>query len=142
MTTAEFVSNIIALIAIIISVYGLIRDYRIEKRAHEFDIFRDVYKEFLVKRLPEARSQISITRAGVISGVDNLIGELTSLRKASIYFQYAEPQFYDNLKKTLWDLEDYLVMLPTPFVGEPRANFEFEVNIKLAAIYRCLLKKF
>lgn len=142
MTVAEVVSNIIALVAIVISLYGLIREHNVEKRAHEFDIFRDVYQEFLVKRLPEARSQVSITRAGSVSGIDNFVAELVSLRKASIYFQYAEPQFYEDLRSKLWDLEDYLVMLPIPFTGEPRVNFDHEVNAKLKAVYQCLLKKF
>lgn len=142
MTVAEVISNIIALAALVISLCGAIREHIMEKRSHEFEIFRDVYQEFLVKRLPETRSQISITQSGVVSGIDNLIDELISLRKASIYFQYAEPQFYEDLKNKLWALEDYLVMLPTPLIGEPRTDFDHEMNKKLIAIYRCLLKKF
>lgn len=142
MTVAEVISNVIALVALAISLYGAIREHTTEKRSHEFDIFRDVYQEFLVKRLPEARSQISITQSGAVSGTDNFINELISLRKASIYFQYTEPEFYEDLRKKLWALEDYLIMLPTPFVGEPRTDFDREMNKKLMAIYHCLLKRF
>ena len=142
MTNAEICSNIIALLAFLISLYRLRKENKMEKRAHEFDIFRDVYQDFLVKRLPETRARISITQTGMVSGIDSLVDELISLRKASIYFQYAEPEFYATLKGKIWDLEDYLVMIQEPFLGEPRVNFDHEVNTKLKAIYQCLLKKF
>lgn len=142
MPPGEIVSNIIAIVALLISLYGFSREKRSEKRSHEFDLFVDVYKDHLVSKLPSARAKIYITQAGKITGIDDFICELNSIRKASIYFKYAEPQFYEELKKTLWDLEDYLTMIEEPFVGEARVNFDYEVNTRLSNIYRCLLKKF
>lgn len=142
MTTAEVVSNAIAVLALILSVASWYRENKSEKRAHEFDLFSDTYKNFMVNRLPEARNRIRITRNGEITQVDGLINELNELRRASIYFQYAEPQFFENLRSKLWALEDYLVMLPDPLIGEERESFDFEVNRMLKSIYQCLLKKF
>lgn len=142
MTKAEMFSNVFALIALVLSVINWYREKKSEKRAHEFDLFSDIYKEYMVKRLPEARNRICITRSGKITQVDGLIQELNGLRKASIYFQYAEPDFFENLRKKLWQLEDYLVMLPDPLIGEQRANFDFDVNRMLKDVYQCLLDKF
>lgn len=142
MTTAEKISNAVAFLAFVLSVYSLYREKMTEKRAHEFDLFSDIYKNFMVTRLPKARNSIRITRNGKVSQIDGLINELNELRRASIYYQYAEPQYFENLRSKLWALEDYLVMLPDPLIGEARESFDFEVNKMLKAIYQCLLKKF
>lgn len=142
MSPGEIASNIIAIAALLISLYGFYREKRSEKKSHEFDLFVDVYKDHLVSKIPSARAEIHITQAGEITGIDSLISALNSIRKDSIYFKYAEPQFYEELKKTLWDLEDYLTMIEEPFVGEARVNFDYEVNSRLSNIYKCLLKKF
>lgn len=142
MTPAEIISNVVATIALILSVYGFRRDKKTEKRNHEFDLFRDIYQEFLVIRLPTARAKVKISRAGLVSGVDELIHELNEIRKQSIYFSYAEPQFFEELKMTLWELEDYLTLIEEPFVGEARVDFDHEVTAKLKKIYKCILRKF
>lgn len=142
MTVAEIVSNIFASIALIVSFVGWYRESRAQKRAHEFDLFRDVYQDFLIKRLPEARDRIRVTVGGTVSQTDALIDELRALRKASIYFKYAEPQFFEELRDKLWALEDYLVELPDHVDNGQRKNFDGNVSQKLKDIYQYILKKF
>lgn len=138
MTKAEIISNFIAFLALGISIYGLYR----EKKNHEFDLFSELYKDFLILRLPTARDKVRITASGRITGINEFINELNSLRKKSIYFKYTDFQFFEELRKKLWDLEDYLTMIEEPCTGEVRENFDREVNMRLSNIYRCLLKKF
>lgn len=142
MTNAELLSNVLAIIALLASIIGWYRDKKAEKRAHEFDLFQNVYQEFLIKRLPEARDRICITSDGKDPDTDGLINELHNLRKASIYYKYAEPQFFLELRNKLWELEDYLVTLPDNLRETPKVIAEQTMNKCLQDIYKCILKKF
>lgn len=142
MTTAEIFSNLFALLALILSVINWCQEKNAEKRAHEFDLFKDVYQDFLIKRLPEARDRIRVTVGGTVSQTDVLINELRALRKTSIYFKYADPQFFEELRDNLWALEDYLVELPDHVDNGQRKNVDGNISQKLEDIYQCILKKF
>lgn len=142
MTAAEIVSNIVALIALLVSFFGLYQENKAERRAHEFDLFRDVYKDYMIKRLPEARNKITLTSNSESTQFDELIEVLQDLRKASIYFKYAEPNFFTELRDKLWALEDYLVKLPDHLCDSSKVIVGLTMNAFLQEIYKCLLKKF
>jgi len=139
--SSEVVTNILALIALLISLYSLHKTSTLEKRGHEFVLFQEVYQNYLVKKIPEARANIIITQSGKIQGIDQFTSTLTDLRKISLYFKFSDPDFFENLKNTMWRLEDYLVMAQEPLLGDARYKFEVEVDARLNNIYQCLLKK-
>ncbi len=139
--STEVVSNIFALIALLTSLYSLHKTSILEKKGHEFILLQEVYQDYLVKKIPEARAKIIVTLSGNIQGINQFTSMLTDLRKISLYFKFSDPVFFKELKNTMWRLEDYLVLAQEPLLGDARYKFELEVDSRLNNIYQCLLKK-
>lgn len=147
MTTAEICANVIAIVALICSFISLGSDRRAERKGREFELFRDMYQTHLIQKLPEARAKISISGQGVLSGIDPIIEELNSVRKDSRYFSFSDASFYEDLKKKLWALEDFLTLTEgetgeNPIVEDRRLNFEYEVDRMIGEIYKTILKRY
>lgn len=142
MVLLDICSVITAGLALVVSYLGWKTAKKAEKVNHEFALFQGVYQDHLVYKLPAARSQIQVTQNGVISGVDGFIQELNEIRKDSLYFQYANPNFFEQLRNCLWGLEDYLTLLEGPLVNEARLDFEETINKKMIHIYKCILQRF
>lgn len=136
------ISDVLSLIAILISLWTWRRESRANKSAHEFDLFKEMYQNHLISRIPRARARITITSNGILQGEDALIQELNSIRKDSIYYMYAEADFYNELKEKLWAVEDFLTVIDQPILGERRENFELEMNTRLSKVYKCIIKRF
>lgn len=96
----------------------------------------------MVQKLPLARAGVKVTQTGEITGTEELIEELQRIRKDSLYFSYADKDFYENLKKKLWQMEDYLILIDEPIVEEKRIDYEYEMENMLVSIYECITKRF
>lgn len=111
MDTADAVSLVFSFIALTIS--GIVaiveckRDYRINRLNMESEYFSDIYKDFLVKKVPTARKKLHFERNQLV-GIDELIKTLKDIRQDSLYFEFRNKDFYDGLKTKLQRLEDYL----------------------------------
>lgn len=138
----EILANIISVIALIVSVIAIMQDRSGQKKSREFEIFKERYQTHLVEKLPAARAGVQVTQKGKITGIDGLVEELQSIRKDSLYFQYADPDFYEDLKQRLWKMEDYLILIDEPLVEERRLDYECEMENMLISIYECITKRF
>lgn len=97
-------ANIVSVIALGISIIAIVQDRSGEKKSREFEIFKETYQAHLVQKLPLARAGVKVTQTGEITGTEELIEELQRIRKDSLYFSYADKDFYENLKKKLWQM--------------------------------------
>lgn len=141
------ITDILALVAIFVSIITwAVTAYKERKRAekdHGMTIFGDIYKEYLVKRFPMARSKLHISEVGVLTGTDDLIECLNSMRKDFLYFQYADTPFFDGLKDKLQGLEDYLILAEEhPLAEEKAMNFLHHVDSSLSHIYEDVVAHF
>lgn len=96
-----------------------------------------------MKRFPMARSKLHISEVGVLTGTDDLIECLNSMRKDFLYFQYADTPFFDGLKDKLQGLEDYLILAEEhPLAEEKAMNFLHHVDSSLSHIYEDVVAHF
>ena len=79
---------VLSLIAIIISVCCVVFEYfgskRINKISLEADLYRDLYRDYLLKRIPEARNVIHYNN-NIVSDTNDLIDVLNDIRRDSIF---------------------------------------------------------
>lgn len=107
------ISLILSILAIILSitvaVVEYVRDYNINKVNLESEYYKELFKDYLLYDLPKARKYIRFNSADKLVDTDNMINELQNLLQDSLYFQYSNQQFYQELKKIVQQFEDYLV---------------------------------
>lgn len=141
----DIVSLVLSIIAILVSIVVAfvesVREYRLSRIGLEAEYFKDIYKEHLVYKIPNARGYIKFDSANKLIGSDKLIDELQQLRKDSLYFQYNNPTFYGKLKQNIQELENYLVTNESRvFVGEDQTIAYTRIKDDIENIYRVISK--
>ncbi|KOP31160.1 hypothetical protein ADM98_01760 [Exiguobacterium sp. BMC-KP] len=141
------ISITVAIISAAISMYvGIIQHIR-EKKINQTNLesiyFNDIYKEFLIKKIPEARKYIHVKNDGSVIGIEKMIEELNTIRQDSLYYHYNDSKFFEKLKSDLQDLEDYLINKSNKKLSsEEHSEFYENVKIKLMKIYKTINNKF
>lgn len=134
------VTDLLAIVAILVSIVTSVvtgkKEKEHAKKEHELAIFGDIYKDYLVNRFPVARSKLHISEEGVLTGTDDLIECLNSMRKDFLYFKYTDALFFDRLKGKLQSLEDCLILAEEkPLTEEIALEFLHHVELSLVHIY-------
>ena len=139
----EIAALIISILAFALSICVAIaeskRDYKITKISVEFEFYREIYKDHLIKKIPEARRYMWISKDGFLKDAQPLIDELNEIRRDSLYFLYNNKTFYCKLKGKLQKLEDYLIQSETKvLIGEDHTAFLGSVQDQLNGIYELI----
>lgn len=140
---ALIVSIVATIIALAVAYIQHKREHSINQTNLEAVYFNEIYKEYLIKRIPTARKYIYIDKNGILKDTDKIRDELNNIRQDSLYYFYNDEDFYKELKKKCQNLEDYLVeSLTNPLVGEEQTEFYSKLQSELKAIYRIINNKF
>lgn len=144
MAVAALVVSIIAVIvALGVAVIQHQREIKINQTNLESIYFNEIYMKYLITKIPNARKYIYIDRDGNLRDTEKIIDELNNMRQDSLYYYYNDVGFYDKLKKTCQDLEDYLINTSTtPLTGEDQTEFFNKLKTKLQDIYLVINNKF
>lgn len=142
MDKLAFVMSLISLaISIVVAILESIRAYRISKTALEFELYKEVFKDHLIKLIPQARRCLCINKSMKLTGAKELLDELKQIRKDMLFFKYSNPEFYRSIKGALQDLEDYLIdSTDITFSKETKKKFLSEVQSQLEDIYSIISK--
>ncbi|MGE7753236.1 hypothetical protein [Lysinibacillus fusiformis] len=140
---ALIVSIIAAIIALVVAYIQHIREHSINQTNLEAVYFNEIYKEYLIKRIPSSRKYIHIDMYGVLKDTDKIRNELNNIRQDSLYYLYNDEVFYKELKNKCQNLEDYLISCSAnPLVGEEQTDFHNKLQSDLKEIYRIINNKF
>lgn len=136
-------SDIIAILAIIISIYTCNSQISFAKtnsvKNLESIYFNAIFKNILIYRIPKAQKKIYINESGKIQDDSDFIKLLNEIRNKSLYFKYTDKDFYDRLVKKLQDLEDYIVTRGNKQILD-RNIFLQSINEKVEDLYRLLIE--
>ena len=109
----DLAALIIAILALVVSVIVPIiedrRERKINKINLESEFYKEIYKEHLIKLIPNARKYIGFTESGRLRDTEELREELNKLRQDSLYFLYSDKEYYKELRRLTQGLEDYLI---------------------------------
>lgn len=144
MDLAAIIISVIALIAsIIVAVVQYKSNIRINHINLEAIYFNDIYKDYLIKKLPKSRSLLHIDSGGKLLYINDLVIDLQQMRKDSLYYLYKDKAYYTELKKSLQKLEDFLVEQSANTIPhEEYANFHYKIEEDLREIYSLITNKF
>lgn len=136
-------SDIIAILAIIISIYTCNSQISFAKtnsvKNLESIYFNAIFKNILIYKIPKAQKKIYINESGKIQDDSDFIKLLNEIRNKSLYFKYTDKDFYDRLVKKLQDLEDYIVTRGNKQILD-RNIFLQSINEKVEDLYRLLIE--
>ena len=107
----DIIALILAGVSLVVSI-GIARsdrkvEIKIAKTGIMAQYFDEIYKDFLIERIPRAREQMRFDMENKLQDIDPLVNELVAIRKKSLYFCYSNPTFYSDLVRRLSALEDY-----------------------------------
>ncbi|MDT9722185.1 hypothetical protein QVE09_25070 [Paenibacillus sp. ClWae2A] len=144
MDVAALVISIAAIfISIMVAFIQDEREHKLNRTNLEAIYFNEIYKEYLTKRLPNARKYIHIDPNGVLKDTDKIRDELNNIRQDSLYYLYNDEDFYNKLKLKSQSLEDYLIRSSVnPLLGEEQTEFYSKLQNELKELYKTINNKF
>lgn len=109
MDLAALILSIISLVAtVIISIYEIINALKVNDINLEAELSKEVFKEYLTQKIPDAMSNISFDN-NKLSHIEELQDVLNSFRRNLRFYQYCDKKFYNKFKKSAQEIEDYIV---------------------------------
>ena len=136
---------IISIIALGISILGVIFEWVSTQRSIrvslEADYYKSIYEEYLIIRIPKARQLIKYNES-ILSDVEPLVKELNDMRRASLFFKYKDKNFYERIYELLQSLEDKLVTRCGEMDHDKFAEFTSELNGDIEVIYETINKNY
>ena len=138
-------SDVLALIAIVVSIgsafFQWYMDSHINKVNLEADYFKELYSKHLLYEIPRARGYIRFDNNKLVD-FDKLLDELSEIRQNSLYFSYADSDFYLDVKNALQGLEDYLIEISSrEFKGKQQDDIKKQIQTELQKIYKLFNSK-
>ncbi len=137
---------ILAILAIIISVATAVAEYVWNKNINvtnlEAEFYKEIYFDYLMKKIPEARQEIHYNDSKV-QDVEKLTDVLNNMRQDSLFFKYKDKPFYEKLKRLLQELEDYLVENNNKRIdADDFTIVNSTINLKIEEIYEYIMMKY
>lgn len=105
MQTSDFIAGL----ALVVSVIALAYQIYINRNMMERDLYADVFKEYLMVRIPEARNQLKLVNGRLTS--QKLQKCLSDLRRDILYFKFYNSTFYKALDKIILEIDDLVVSI-------------------------------
>lgn len=138
---------VLSVLAIIISVVVAIVEYVWNKWINttnlEAEFYKDIYFEYLMKTIPEARQEIRYNNKK-IEDIDKFTNVLNDMRRDSLFFRYKDKAFYDKLKNQLQSLEDYVTQVSSKdeVDAEEFSTFTSKMSEQIEQIYDSIMKRY
>ena len=140
-------SDIIAIIALIISVVVALYDIFIAKRANKTNLnsyyFNEIYREHLIHKIPDSRKYIKIDLNGKLVGYKKIVQEMKELQTDSLYYKYVDKKYHKKLVEQARKIEDFIIdSIEKRFFEEEETDFWNELKKELSVLYKILNDKY
>ncbi|MFR4986814.1 MAG: hypothetical protein ACLUCH_05415 [Lachnospirales bacterium] len=140
----SIISIIISIIAILVSIYSIKSNIKINEINIQKSYFDEIYKDYLIKKIPKARSDIRVI-GNKITGTKNMCNIIKDIKFDSLYYKYQDDEFYKNINDICQSLLDYIVCCE----NKPYNDFEQDeifqnvnnITLKIEELYVILHQK-
>ena len=136
--------SVLSILAIIISLASLFwQSFKNEKHHRtnlEAEYYREIYWDYLLKKIPEARQKIKFSQDKV-TGTKDMTEVLNLIRQDSLFFKYKNKKYYDKLIKKIQGLEDMYIN-PTVTDSDGFARFHLDTEKIISDIYEMITAEY
>lgn len=130
---------ILSIIAIVISLFDIYNNHRVNKTSIKSEYFSELYQAYLFTKIPEARRDLRVDN-GKFVDFEYLQNTITDMVYKLVFFKYADERFYKKLKEKCFNLEDYLLNAGNKKNVDISTILE-EIDNQLRKIYQLINKK-
>lgn len=143
MELAALIISIISIaITVVFAIVQIINDKRLNDINLEAELSKEIFKEYLTLKFPDAISKISF-EGNKLSNIVDLQNELNSLRSSIKFFKYCDEKFFNEFKTKSQELEDYIVSNEGKiFRFEEQGTVTQTIIEKMSAIYGLIGQKY
>ncbi len=142
MEIAALVLSIVSfIVSSVIGIYEIFENRKLKNISLESEYFDSLFKDFLLKKIPITRTKIRFDINSKLVDTDEFIDVLNEMRHNALYFLYTDKKFFNKLKNSLQDLEDYNSG-DKVIAGEEQTDFFKTIQDKLVDIYDIMLNKY
>lgn len=147
MEIGDVIAIVISVVSILFSIYSFFKNNELSRKINsvnlESELYMDIFKDFLLEKIPRTRNKIYIDSNGKVCGYDELINVVIDLKKKSVYFSYRKHTFYKNLREKLSEIEDNLVETEgRTYLGRDSVSFLTEIDRLLESLYCFILDSY
>lgn len=138
---------LLSIIAILISIFSIFFEYVWNKKINrinlEADFFKEIYGDYLMKEIPNARNYFHYNNH-ILSDTGDLIDVLNEIRRSSLFYKYKDKKFYIDLCVCLQGLEDELVGKEGKIFKDDDDYTEFisGINKDIEKLYSIIMNKY
>ena len=145
MDIVSIISLIIASFAFLFSIYSHIENTKQTERIKNINIkakyFEAIFDDYLIRLIPEKRALIWFNQQGNLADFQPLIDTLSEMRNSAAYFRFENKKFYDSLKTSIRDVEDFLSDAGNhKYEKEDQADIYKKIAEKISNVYACINK--
>lgn len=134
-------SDMIAMIALIISGVALYKQLIKDKVSQNTIFFKEIFFKFLTQDCVEARNDISFDDSGKIDNTNRFEDMLADLGKRISFYEYVDKNFYDKLKELLTDLDD-LLLEDKNYKGKKQTDHSNKIDEKISELFKLIMDKY
>lgn len=142
MDVAALVISICAfIVSILVPIFEFLWNNKMNEHNLEAEYFREMYGEIMYQKIPKALEYIYYDGER-ISGTDNILDVLREIRLRSLYFKVTDNVFFEKLKCSVQDLEDYIVNTKDEMSTMQFSSFYSTVMQNIDMIYKNMSEKY
>lgn len=142
----EVAALIISILSLLISILFAVLEIRNSKKINdinlEAELSKDIIKEYLTEKFPDAMSKIYF-KGRKLTNIVHLQTALNGLRNKLKFFKYCDNTFFAKLKDKTQRLEDYIVSNEgRSYNAEDQGEVMDEIRNQMTDIYELLKQKY
>lgn len=142
----EVAALILSILSLLISILFAVLEIRNTKKINdinlEAELSKDIIKEYLTEKFPDAISKIYFKRRK-LTNIVHLQNALNGLRNKLKFFKYCDNAFFTKLKDKTQALEDYIVSNEgRSYNAEDQGEVMDKIKNQMTDIYELLKQKY
>lgn len=134
-------SDVIAIFALLISVFALYKQIKKDKVAQNTVFFNQIFFNFLTQDCVEARNDIRFDNCGRLENTKKFEELIAELGNKISFYEYVDKIFYDQLKNLLTELDD-LVVDDKEYRGKKQTDHSNKIDKKISELFKLIMDKY
>lgn len=135
---ALILSAVSIIVAIVCGVIAYLQNIKINNINMKSKYYDQIFDTYLIEKIPQARKYIRFGNES-LTDTEQLCEVLAGLLQSSLYFKYANLEFYKKLKDSIQEIENYVSECGNKkFEPEEQGDVFREIHNKLEGLYKLI----
>lgn len=135
------ISCVVSIISLFVSIKTFYKNKKIAEKNLNKKFFEDIYSEYMTDKIPQVLLKIQSDRLKFNKSCDELERLVNEILDKGVFYKFFEPNFYDDTKNVLIELDDRIVSLPDKEISaELMLKYSEEINKLVKKLYDVLKK--